>query len=163
MFRRSVLACVAAVMVCTPSSSFAQEAERAGGPLHVVGSNPTVVVLIAGELPETAPETPVDVWIWSFYNSIGTVRDISFDANASLMRVDCQARTLQSQRLELFLEDRQVAGETSAGPIETPGTDTLPHMLMMDICVPSQRVALDAPFPDHRIARAAVRRHFNSQ
>lgn len=163
MFRRSVLACVAAVMVCTPSSIFAQEAERAGGPLHVVGSNPTVVAMIAGELPEVAPETPVDVWMWSFYNSIGTVRDISFDANASLMRVDCRARTLQSQRLELFLEDRQVAGETSAGPVETPESDTLPHLAMVDICVPSQRVVLGSPLPDHRAARAAVWHHFNSQ
>lgn len=67
--------------------------------------------MIAGELPEAAPETPVDVWMWTFFKSIRTVRDISFDAAAKLMRVDCRERTLQSQRVELFLEDRQVAGE----------------------------------------------------
>lgn len=163
MFRRSGLACVAAVMVCTPSSIFAQEAERAGGPLHVVGSNPTMVAMIAGELPEAAPETPVDVWMWYFFESIGTARDISFDASAQLMRVDCRAGSLQSQRLELFLENRQVAGETSAGSIVTPEADTLPHLVIMDICVPSQRVALGAPLLDHRAARAAARHHFSSQ
>lgn len=122
-----------------------------------------MATMIAGELPEAAPETPVDVWMWTFFKSIRTVRDISFDAAAKLMRVDCRERTLQSQRVELFLEDRQVAGETGAEPIETPEAGTFHYFVMMDICVPSQRVALDAPFPDHRTARAAVRRHFNSQ
>jgi hypothetical protein len=131
--------------------------------LHSNASNPTMATMIAGELPEAAPETPVDVWMWTFFKSIRTVRDISFDAAAKLMRVDCRERTLQSQRVELFLEDRQVAGETGAEPIETPEAGTFHYFVMMDICVPSQRVALDAPFPDHRTARAAVRRHFNSQ
>ena len=151
---------LAAALALGASTAAAQNAEQAGGPLHVVGSSSEVVVMIAGELPEVAPETPVDVWMWSFYNSIGTVREISFDANASLLRVDCRAGSLQSQRLELFLEDSQVAGETSAGPIETPVADTLPHLVMMDICDPSQRVALGSPLPDHRAARAAVRHHF---
>lgn len=115
-----------------------------------------MATMIAGELPEAAPETAVDVWMWTFFKSIRTVRDISFDAAAQLMRVDCRARTSQSQRLELFLEDRQVAGETGAEPIETPEAGTFHYFVMMDICVPSQRVALDAPFPDHRTARAAL-------
>ncbi|WGR64163.1 hypothetical protein E3U24_02110 [Paracoccus pantotrophus] len=84
--------------------------------------------------------------MWTFFKSIRTVRDISFDAAAKLMRVDCRERTLQSQRVELFLEDRQVAGETGAEPIETPEAGTFHYFVMMDICVPSQRVALDAPF-----------------
>lgn len=89
--------------------------------------------MIAGELPEAAPETAVDVWMWTFFKSIRTVRDISFDAAAQLMRVDCRARTSQSQRLELFLEDRQVAGETGAEPIETPEAGTFHYFVMMDM------------------------------
>ena len=73
--------------------------------------------MIAGELPEAAPETPVDVWMWTFFKSIRTVRDISFDAAAKLMRVDCRERTLQSQRVELCQSARNFA------PLSAPNND----------------------------------------
>ncbi len=154
----SVIGIAVASMLTMSSTALAQDAMRAGGPFWLVGKNGGIIGMIAGDLPTTTPQTPMDIWIWYFHYPPQNVSGVSIDASAHRARVDCQAGSMQRLRLELYSEAIFLEGASEVRDAETPETGTLPAVIVADFCHPDQRPDV-TPYPDHRSARAFAQRH----
>ncbi len=84
------------------------EALRDGGPLRIFakGQSGSVVYMVAGSLPDVRPDEPVERWMWTFHSEARQIDKVRFDADATRVRVDCTASTIEQLKNEMFLKGR---------------------------------------------------------
>lgn len=159
ILRQLALAACGACLMSTPT--LAQQAEAAGGPLRFVGGNRDGLTFVVGALPETRPVKPVEVWEWTMYRNDRAGGELSYDASAFRVRIDCRTGTRQVVAAELFKDGEHLLRLVESAAIETPAPESLQYSTFRMACEPGFHLLGGTdPQADHRAARALADRYF---
>lgn len=160
ILRQLALAACGACLLSTPAQ--AQQAEAAGGPLRFVGGGGERLNFVVGELPAVRPVRPVEVWEWTMYRNDRTAGQLSYDAAAFRVRVDCRTGTRLVLAAELFKDGEHVLRlDDELTAVETPAPGTLFYATYRMACEPGFHLLGNTdPQVDHRAGRALADRYF---
>ena len=156
--RLIALAVCGACLLATPTQ--AQEAEAAGGPLRFSGGASDMLNFVVGPLPATPPTTPVEVWEWTMYRNDRTAGDMSFDAAAYRVRIDCGTGARQVLAAELFKDGGHLFRLVASAATEPSPPGTLYYNTVRMACEPGYHLVVRETPPDHRAARTLADRYF---
>lgn len=137
--------CAVAAAFAPGASANAQAAEQAGGPLTLLSTSPSSVMMMTP--PEPSAGQRMETWQWMFLGEPHTTSTIPYDTMAVRFSLDCAAMTGEHSFYELYRDGSFV--------YRSP-TDVQPFVNERAIGIICSGGRGGATFADHRAARDAA-------